>query len=57
MPKRDPGLLIEDMISAVRKIERYTHEIDQESFYRDEKTIDAVVRNLGDSRGGQPGNY
>ena len=46
MPKRDPRLLIEDMLTAIRKIERYAAGLDQESFRQDEKTVDAVVRNL-----------
>jgi uncharacterized protein with HEPN domain len=46
MPKRDPGLLIEDMLAAIRKIERYTAGMDEELFRQDEKTVDAVVRNL-----------
>jgi uncharacterized protein with HEPN domain len=46
MPKRDPDLLIEDMLASMRKIERYTDGMDQELFRQDEKTIDAVVRNL-----------
>lgn len=46
MPKRDPDLLLEDMLSAVKKVERYTAGMDQKSFLQDEKTLDAVVRNL-----------
>jgi len=46
MPKRAPELLLEDMIAAIRKVERYTTGMDQELFRQDEKTIDAVVRNL-----------
>lgn len=46
MPKRDSDLLIEDMLVAIRKIERYTVGMDQERFRQDEKTIDAVARNL-----------
>lgn len=46
MPKRDPDLLFEDMLTAIRKIDRYTSGMDQELFRQDEKTIDAVVRNL-----------
>jgi uncharacterized protein with HEPN domain len=30
MPKRDPDLLIEDMLASMRKIERYTSGMDQE---------------------------
>jgi uncharacterized protein with HEPN domain len=46
MPKRDSDLLMEDILSAVRKIERYTSGMDQALFRQDDKTIDAVVRNL-----------
>jgi uncharacterized protein with HEPN domain len=46
MPKRHPDLLIEDMRTAIQKIERYTSGMDQQLFRQDEKTIDAVVRNL-----------
>ena len=46
MPKRDPDLLIADMLAAIRKIERYTEGLDQGQFQQDEKTVDAVVRNL-----------
>ena len=46
MPKRDPDLLIEDMLTAIRKIERYTTGMSEELFRQDEKTVDAVVRNL-----------
>jgi uncharacterized protein with HEPN domain len=30
----------------MRKIERYTSAMDEEQFRRDERTVDAVVRNL-----------
>jgi len=46
MPKRDPDLLIEDILGAIQKIERYTTGLDEERFRQDEKTVDAVVRNL-----------
>ena len=46
MPKRDPDLLIEDILAAVRRVERYTSGMDQTLFRQDEKTVDAVVRNL-----------
>ncbi|MBV8201361.1 MAG: DUF86 domain-containing protein [Acidobacteria bacterium] len=46
MPERDAGLLIEDMLAAIRKIKRYTAGMDQASFRQDERTVDAVVRNL-----------
>jgi len=46
MPRRDPELLLEDILAAIRKVERYTTGMDWERFRQDEKTIDAVVRNL-----------
>jgi len=46
MPKRDTRLLIEDMAAAIAKIQRYVAEIDKDRFLKDDKTIDAVVRNL-----------
>jgi uncharacterized protein with HEPN domain len=32
MPKRDPDLLVEDMLEALRKIELYTSGMDHSSF-------------------------
>lgn len=46
MPKRDPDLLLEDVRLALARIERYTGGMRREQFLADEKTIDAVVRNL-----------
>ena len=46
MPKRDPELLVEDMLDALRKIDSYTAGMDHSAFLQDEKTVDAVVRNL-----------
>jgi uncharacterized protein with HEPN domain len=46
MSKRSISLLIDDILESVDKIERYTNGMDQESFQADEKTTDAVVRNL-----------
>jgi uncharacterized protein with HEPN domain len=46
MPKRDPDLLIQDMLEAVQKITHYIAGIEHDAFLCDEKTIDAVVRNL-----------
>lgn len=46
MPKRDPDLLLEDIRSALARIGRYTRGMEREQFLADEKTIDAVVRNL-----------
>jgi uncharacterized protein with HEPN domain len=46
MPRRDADLLIEDIETAIARIERYVAGLDRAGFLRDEKTIDAVVRNL-----------
>ena len=46
MPRRDAALLLEDIRSAIARIERYTSELQREQFLRDEKTVDAVARNL-----------
>jgi uncharacterized protein with HEPN domain len=46
MSKRDTILLLEDMLQSAKKIQRFTKDIDFDSFMSDEKTIDAVVRNF-----------
>ena len=46
MSKRPVDLLIEDILEAVEKIERYSEDMTQETFENDDRTIDAVVRNL-----------
>ena len=46
MSKREPGLLLDDVRVACGKIGRYLSGLDQAAFLADEKTIDAVVRNL-----------
>ena len=47
MSKRSAEFLIEDIQEACEKIERYTLQIDNtDAFLGDEKTSDAVVRNL-----------
>jgi uncharacterized protein with HEPN domain len=50
MPKRDPELLLEDILAAIRKVERYTTGMDWEGFRQD-----AVVRNLEVMGGGRAG--
>jgi uncharacterized protein with HEPN domain len=46
MSKREPSLLLDDIRISLAKIKRYTAGLDEASFLADEKTIDAVVRNL-----------
>lgn len=46
MSKRDDWLLLEDIIEACDKINKYTKGMSYEDFVNDDKTIDAVVRNF-----------
>jgi uncharacterized protein with HEPN domain len=60
MSKRSLGLLIEDIWESIEKIERYTEGMVQDRFQSDEKTIDAVVRNLeiiGEAAGRLPKKF
>lgn len=43
---RDSRVYLEDILEATRKIIAYTSGLSKETFLEDEKTIDAVVRNL-----------
>lgn len=46
MSNRSAELLLEDILDAARKIQRFTNGITLEEFVADEKTVDAVVRNF-----------
>lgn len=46
MSKREPFLLVEDIIESADKIIRYTENLSFEQFINDSKTIDAVIRNF-----------
>lgn len=46
MSKRDPLVLLEDIMLAIQKISRYTSQMDHEAFLADELVIDGVARNL-----------
>ena len=46
MSKRDCKLLVEDMIEACDKIMKFTSNMDFNSFINDDRTVDAVLRNL-----------
>lgn len=43
---RDPLVFLDDILESCRKIEVYRADLDFEAFQADEKTIDAIVRNL-----------
>ena len=46
MSKREPKLLLDDILLSIEKIESYTAGLTYESFVEDSKTIDAVIRNF-----------
>ena len=46
MSKREPHLLIEDIIDSGGKILEYTKELSFDEFLIDNKTVDAVIRNF-----------
>ncbi len=43
---RDERVYLDDILEAIGKIQRYSSGMDFQLFSEDEKTIDAVVRNL-----------
>uniref|UniRef100_A0A7C6EBF6 DUF86 domain-containing protein n=1 Tax=candidate division WOR-3 bacterium TaxID=2052148 RepID=A0A7C6EBF6_UNCW3 len=43
---RDYGLYLEDILESIKKIRNYTKGMSFAEFAKDEKTIDAVVRNF-----------
>lgn len=46
MSKREPSLLVEDIIESAEKILLYANNLTFEQFSNDGKTIDAVIRNF-----------
>jgi uncharacterized protein with HEPN domain len=46
MPSRSWQFRVDDIIEAINKIERYTRGFNFESWTKDEKTVDAVIRNI-----------
>jgi uncharacterized protein with HEPN domain len=46
MSKRDVRLFLNDILEAIRKIERYMAGLSFESFVQNDLVVDAVVRNL-----------
>jgi uncharacterized protein with HEPN domain len=60
MSKRSLQLLVEDIWESIEKIERYTDGMAQSDFENDDKTTDAVVRNLeivGEAAGRLPKDF
>jgi uncharacterized protein with HEPN domain len=46
MSDRPVKLILQDMLDSVTDILTYTHGMDEQGFYNDKKTRDAVERNL-----------
>jgi hypothetical protein len=46
MSEREPKLLISDILEAAEKIKKYTINLSFDSFLKDTKTVDAVIRNF-----------
>jgi uncharacterized protein with HEPN domain len=46
MSKRDPKLLLSDILSSIEKIKSYTEGHTFDTFIEDAKTLDAVIRNF-----------
>lgn len=46
MSRREPELLLEDIIDSIQKIKKYTNGISSKEFFEDDKTLDAVIRNF-----------
>lgn len=45
MSERDPLLLLDDVVTSIGKIKRYTEGRNLADFKADDRTVDAVVRN------------
>jgi len=46
MSKRDPAVFLEDILEAAERISEYVGDLSKDEFQDDQKTIDAVVRNI-----------
>lgn len=46
MPPREWRLRVEDILERINRVMRYTEGMDETSFSEDEKTVDAVLRNM-----------
>lgn len=46
MSKRDPFVLLEDIMLAIQKIGRYTSQLNRDAFLANDLVIDGVARNL-----------
>jgi uncharacterized protein with HEPN domain len=46
VPSRDPKPLLEDILEHIARIERYASGLDEQGFLLDDKTRDAIERNV-----------
>jgi uncharacterized protein with HEPN domain len=46
MSKQDRNILLSDILESIQKIKKYTNGMNIEEFLKDDKTIDACVRNF-----------
>ena len=46
MSEKSPRIYLEDILTSISRIEEYTQKLSFENFRSDQKTVDAVVRNL-----------
>jgi len=46
VPRRSWRLRIEDTLQAVARIRTYVSALDRQAFFEDQRTVDAVIRNL-----------
>lgn len=46
MSKREKELLLEDILECINRVFEYTEGMEFEDFFKDQKTIDAVIRNI-----------
>jgi uncharacterized protein with HEPN domain len=56
-PERNWRMRVEDILTCIGKIQAYTRGMTYEQFCEDDKTVDAVIRNLeiiGDAAGNIP---
>ena len=60
MSDRNSDLLIQDILESIGKIERYTDNLTYDDLTKDEKTIDAIIRNfavIGEAANRIPDDY
>lgn len=46
MSKRDWKLYVEDVLECIKKVEKYIGDMDFTLFEKDDKTVDAIIKNL-----------